>query len=460
MTLHATAVAIHGRAVLLTGPSGSGKSDLALRLIDRGATLIADDRVALTHAGERLFAAPPATIAGLIEVRGVGVVPARHVAGVAVALVVDLAGTPDRLPAATSVTLDGVAVPCVALDPHAASAAIKVEQALTAFGLDLEVGPVTVPPPDAALPPRTLLVTGMSGAGRSTALKVLEDLGYEAVDNLPLGLFDKLLTGDSGDDGRPLAIGIDSRTRAFDADAIVERIGDLRTEGVDITLVFLDCSGTELTRRFSETRRRHPLALDRPAADGIAREREIVAPLRRAADIVIDTSDYAVRDLRRALAGRFARPGAEPLTLTIMSFGFARGLPRDADLVFDMRFLANPHWDPVLRPLTGDDDAVGAYVAADPAFAPAFERIADLLLLLLPRYGAEGKAYLTVAFGCTGGRHRSVYVAQLMAERLAAAGWAGSVVHRDKTSPGSDAAEAGLVRGAGLDDDAALPPVD
>ena len=302
------------------------------------------------------------------------------------------------------------------------------------------------PPPPA---PRVLLVTGMSGAGRSSALKILEDLGFEAVDNLPLGLFDKLLgTDDDGDDRRPLAIGIDSRTRAFDADAIALRIGDLRAEGVEITLVFLDCSGTELTRRFSETRRRHPLALDRPAADGIAREREIVAPLRRAADIVIDTSDYAVRDLRRALAARFARATVEPLTLTLLSFGFARGLPRDADLVFDMRFLANPHWDAALRPLTGDDPAVQAYVAADPAFAPAFERIFDLLLLLLPRYGAEGKSYLTVAFGCTGGRHRSVYVAQAMAARLAAAGWAGSVVHRDKTSAGSDAAE---LSGGGAD---------
>ena len=306
---------------------------------------------------------------------------------------------------------------------------------------------MVLPAPSAPpLGARVLLVTGMSGAGRTSALKILEDLGFEAVDNLPLGLFDKLLAtdddGDPSDDRRPLAIGIDSRTRAFDADAIVERIGDLRAEGVEITLVFLDCSGTELTRRFSETRRRHPLALDRPAADGIAREREIVAPLRRAADIVIDTSDYAVRDLRRALVGRFARASVEPLTLTILSFGFARGLPRDADLVFDMRFLANPHWDAALRPLTGEDAAVGAYVAADPAFAPAFERILDLLLLLLPRYGAEGKSYLTVAFGCTGGRHRSVYVAREMAARLAAAHWSGSVVHRDKTSPGSDAAEA------------------
>ena len=322
-------------------------------------------------------------------------------------------------------------------------------------------------PPESPPPaPRALLVTGMSGAGRTSALKILEDLGYEAVDNLPLSLFDKLLATDEAGDtndaiDRPLAIGIDSRTRAFDADAIAERIGDLRAEGVEITLVFLDCSGTELTRRFSETRRRHPLALDRPAADGIAREREIVAPLRRIADIVIDTSDYAVRDLRRALSGRFARAAVEPLTLTILSFGFARGLPRDADLVFDMRFLANPHWDAILRPMTGDDDAVGAYITADPAFAPTFDRIFDLLLLLLPRYGAEGKAYLTVAFGCTGGRHRSVFVARMMADRLAAAGWGGSVVHRDKSAAGSDAIEERRARGgAGFDAEPALPALD
>ena len=455
MTLHATAIAIGGRAVLLSGPPGSGKSDLALRLIDRGAMLIADDRVELSVVAGRLLASPPASIAGLIEVRGVGIVAMPYAAVVPVALVVDLAAPPDRFPDPATRELLGVAIPLVALAAAEASAALKIERALTALGLRVETAPVVMfdQLEDAAGSPRTLLVTGMSGAGRSTALKVLEDLGYEAVDNLPLGLFDKLLaTGDAGADEarRPLAIGIDSRTRAFDADAIVERIGDLRAEGVDITLVFLDCSGTELTRRFSETRRRHPLATDRPAADGIAREREIVAPLRRAADIVIDTSDYAVPDLRRALAGRFARAGVDPLTVTIMSVGFARGLPRDADLVFDMRFLANPHWDVALRPLTGDDPAVGAYIMADPAFTPAFDRIADLLLLLLPRYGAEGKSYLTVAFGCTGGRHRSVFVARTMAERLEAAGWPASVVHRDKGSSSG-------ASGAGHGDSPALP---
>ena len=297
--------------------------------------------------------------------------------------------------------------------------------------------------------PPILLVTGMSGAGKSTALKALEDMGYEAVDNLPLGLIGRLLatpdpTGDH-DGVRPLAFGIDSRTRGFDGDAIIARQRELQARGYDIRLLFLDCSGGELTRRFSETRRRHPLALDRPAADGIAREREILSPLRHWADIVIDTTDYAAPDLRRALADRFGRPEAHALTLTITSFGFARGLPRDADLVFDMRFLANPHWDAALRPLTGEDAAVGAFVAADPAFAPAFERIADLLLTLLPGYGREGKAYLTVAFGCTGGRHRSVYVARRMAQRLADAGWTASVVHRDKAGHGDDAALPGAV---------------
>ena len=291
--------------------------------------------------------------------------------------------------------------------------------------------------------PPILLVTGMSGAGKSTALKVLEDMGYEAVDNLPLSLLGRLLATPDDmaehDAARPLAFGIDSRTRGFDADAIVVRQRELQRQGLDVRLLFLDCNGGELTRRFSETRRRHPLASDRPAADGIAREREIMAPLRRWADIVIDTTDYAAPDLRRTLADRFGRSEVHALTVTIMSFGFARGLPRDADLVFDMRFLANPHWVSALRPLTGEDAAVGAYVAADPAFQPAFDRIADLLLTLLPSYGREGKAYLTVAFGCTGGRHRSVYVARTMAARLAGAGWTASVVHRDKSGSGDDA---------------------
>lgn len=292
------------------------------------------------------------------------------------------------------------------------------------------------PLPRASGPSRILFVTGMSGAGKSTALKALEDVGYETVDNLPLGLLKRLLgvkeNPEHGVAGRPLAIGIDARTRAFDADEIVGRLKTLRAEtGVDARLIFLDCAGGELVRRFSETRRRHPLALDRPAADGIAREREMLDPLRRWADAVIDTTDYSTNDLRRAVAGKFAEADGGQLTLTCMSFGFARGLPRDADLVFDMRFLKNPHWDAALRPMTGLDAAVGAFIAADDGYQPAFERIADLLAVLIPRYSKEGKSYLTVAFGCTGGRHRSVHVTEAMGGWLRAAGYDPTIVHRD-----------------------------
>jgi RNase adapter protein RapZ len=294
-------------------------------------------------------------------------------------------------------------------------------------------------------PNRILLVTGMSGAGKSTALKTLEDMGWEAVDNLPFSLLDRLLAtrpyeGASG--ARPLALGIDSRTRGFKAQAIIDRIKAMRdADNANIATLFLDCTGAELERRYSETRRRHPLAPDRPAADGIARERELIAPLRRWADHVIDTTASSSNDLRLELRNRFeVDHGGDPV-LSVMSFGFARGLPRNADLVFDMRFLRNPHWDGALRPMTGLDEAVGLYVRADPAYADAVSRIADLLLLLLPRYKAEGKSYITVAFGCTGGRHRSVHVAETISSQLRGSGFSPTVSHRDLTTMADDAVE-------------------
>jgi RNase adapter protein RapZ len=298
-------------------------------------------------------------------------------------------------------------------------------------------------------PGRILLVTGMSGAGKSTALRSLEDAGWETVDNLPLRLLDSLLStrlaeGASG--GRPLAFGIDSRTRGFDAAVIVDRIKARRTEGEDIGTLFLDCAGAELERRYSETRRRHPLAPDRPAADGIARERELLGPLRRWADHVIDTTANSSNDLRVEVRTRFADQQGSVSTLTIMSFGFARGVPRNADLMFDMRFLRNPHWIDPLRPMSGLDVPVAKYIAADPAYAEALERIEALLLLLLPRYQAEGKAYVTVAFGCTGGRHRSVHVAERVAARLRDAGFSPTVAHRDLRSRPDDSTE-GVHRG-------------
>jgi RNase adapter protein RapZ len=294
-------------------------------------------------------------------------------------------------------------------------------------------------------PKRILLVTGLSGAGKSTALKTLEDIGWEVVDNLPLTLLEHLLEtplSKSGPRGRrPLAIGIDSRTRNFDAKRIVGQIQSLTQEGHPIETLYLDCAGSELLRRYSETRRRHPLAKDRPATDGIAEERELMAPLRRWADHVIDTTDTEAHALQQQVRERFGSPDSAP-TLHIMSFGFARGLPRNADNVFDMRFLMNPHWVTELREQTGLDQTVFDHIARDTAYEEAMQGIERLLLTLLPRYEAEGKSYVTLAFGCTGGRHRSVHVAERVAARLREEGFSPTVEHRDLDSRPRDAIEA------------------
>lgn len=284
-------------------------------------------------------------------------------------------------------------------------------------------------------PDRILLVTGMSGAGKSTVLNTLEDMGWEVVDNLPFQLLDRLLATEAPagiSNERPLALGIDSRTRGFGAQAIIDRVKSMneRREN-NISVLFMDCSGAELERRYSETRRRHPLALDRPAADGIARERELVAPLRQWAAHVVDTTSSTTNDLKQEIRTRFSDWGNAGMSLAILSFGFSRGLPRNADLVFDMRFLQNPYWVEDLRHLTGRDALVSDYVRSDPAYEDAVSRIEGLLLTLLPRYKAEGKAYVTIAFGCTGGRHRSVHVAERVAAHLANAGFAPTLSHRD-----------------------------
>jgi UPF0042 nucleotide-binding protein len=265
------------------------------------------------------------------------------------------------------------------------------------------------------------------------------------VDNLPLSLLDHLLSTPlargSSRRQRPLALGIDSRTRDFDARSIVRQIKELATDrGMPVETLYLDCAGSELLRRYSETRRRHPLALDRPATDGIAAEREMMDPLRRWADYVIDTTDSDARTLEQQIRQRFAGSGHAP-NLHIMSFGFARGLPRNADTVFDMRFLRNPHWEDELRPQTGLEPAVGDYVASDESYEEALERIEELLLFLLPRYRREGKSYVSIAFGCTGGRHRSVHVAERVAARLREEGFSPTVEHRDLSSRPRDQIE-------------------
>lgn len=292
---------------------------------------------------------------------------------------------------------------------------------------------------------RVLLVTGLLGAGKTTALKVLEDLGWETIDNFPIRLLDRLIDSPDApapDLRPPLAIGFDSRTRGFDPNKVIERVKRLvGRDDLELTTLFLDCAGQELERRYNETRRRHPLAQDLPAASGIAAERETMEPLRRWADMVISTTDYTSNDLQQAIRERFGRDAPIGTTITITSFGFSRGMPPVADLVFDMRFLHNPHWDPELRPQTGRDAPVGEFIRKDPAFEEAFARIRDLILQLLPRYQAQGKAYVNIAFGCTGGRHRSVFTAEQMAKALRDAGYTPSVLHRNLSARAADLVE-------------------
>ena len=287
--------------------------------------------------------------------------------------------------------------------------------------------------------PRLLLVTGMSGAGKSTVLDALEDMGWDCVDNLPTALLESFVLGErEARQGVPVAVGMDVRSRGFDPQALPALLRSI--EGVTPEILYLDCAGAELIRRYDETRRRHPLAPDRPAEDGIARERGATAPLRQIADTVLDTTDFTPAKLRDELLRRYGGEVDQPV-ITIASFGFARGISRTADLVFDMRFLDNPHWVDDLRLLTGEDEAVVAYIERDPAWAATLDRIEGLLTDLIPRYWAAGKSYLTVAFGCTGGRHRSVAAAVEMANRLRGAGFSPNVRHRDLASPPSDTIE-------------------
>lgn len=296
---------------------------------------------------------------------------------------------------------------------------------------------------------RVLLVTGLLGAGKTTVLRVLEDLGWETIDNFPIRLLEQLVGPNAERNGEksaeqrpPLAIGFDSRTRGFDPHRVIERVKSLSArDDLEVTTLFLDCSGQELERRYNETRRRHPLANDMPAASGIAAEREVLEPLRRWADMVMVTTDFSSNQLQQVVRERFAPLSTQDLTVTLSSFGFSRGMPPVADLVFDMRFLDNPHWDAELRPLTGQDAAVGEYIRRDPTYEEAFTRIRDLLLLLLPRYEAQGKAYVHVAFGCTGGRHRSVFIAEEMADALRAAGFSPTLLHRNLSSRAADLVE-------------------
>lgn len=279
---------------------------------------------------------------------------------------------------------------------------------------------------------RVLLVTGLSGAGLSTALKTLEDLGYKAVDNLPLALVEGLLHQKEGR-GKPVAIGIDSRTWDFSAAKLLRKADALRRKKhLGVSLVFINCEDDVLQRRFTETRRVHPLAADHPVLDGVVLERQMMQPVRKGADHVIDTTGIGARDLRRIMEGAFRLPEDRGLFVSVVSFAYRNGIPREADLVFDVRFLDNPYYSPRLRNLSGQDAAVGHRIKADPGYRAFFKGLTGLLAPLLPRFEREGKHYLTIAVGCTGGRHRSVFVAGELCRWLSGKGIGTIAVrHRD-----------------------------
>jgi len=271
----------------------------------------------------------------------------------------------------------------------------------------------------------------MSGAGRTTAIHALEDLGYEPLDNFPLSLLGALIEPARNAD-RPVAVGIETRTRGFSTRALMQTLDMLRNQlGVPALVIFLDCADDALLSRFSETRRRHPLAPDEDPATGIARERDILAEVRARADVVIDTTDLTPHMLRAEVAHSFAPGTARGLSVTVQSFSYKRGAPHDADIVLDCRFLRNPYWQSGLRALDGRAPEIQDFVTNDPLYPAFFEKLAELITMLLPAYQAEGKAYLSIALGCTGGRHRSVAVGEALAARLGGDGWAVALRHRE-----------------------------
>lgn len=278
-------------------------------------------------------------------------------------------------------------------------------------------------------PPRLVLVTGPSGSGRSTALKALEDIGFEAIDNMPSSLVPRLVRARLE---RPLALGLDTRNRDFSVDALltlVEALASLPDTNFD--LLYLDCSEDALIRRFSETRRRHPLRPDLPPAEGIALETRLLETLRSRADMLIDTSALSPHDLRAEIVQLFAPQGRVAMGVQVQSFSYKRGIPRGVDMVFDCRFLNNPHWQPELRSLDGRDPVVAEFIMRDARALPFFDKIHALVESLLPEFAEQGKPLIMVALGCTGGQHRSVAMAEKLANALARGPWRVSKRHRE-----------------------------
>lgn len=278
--------------------------------------------------------------------------------------------------------------------------------------------------------PNIILVTGPSGAGRTTAIQSLEDMGFEAIDNLPLSLLPHLL--ENQHPTRPLALGVDARNRDFSTFGIIEVIDQREAaRQIPMQLLYLDASLEELVRRYSATRRRHPLAPAESPEIGIEREFDLLGPIRARADVLIDTSSMTPHELRSELVRWFDPKSQRRLAVSVHSFSYKRGLPRGLDMVFDCRFLKNPYWEPALRDFDGRHPSVSEFVFADKRCTGFVSRVTDLVLELLPAYRDEGKAYLSIGFGCTGGQHRSVCVAETVAQPLAESGWQVSIRHRE-----------------------------
>ncbi|MGC8203094.1 RNase adapter RapZ [Aliiroseovarius sp. PTFE2010] len=277
---------------------------------------------------------------------------------------------------------------------------------------------------------KVAIVTGPAGAGRSTAINSLEDFGFEVIDNLPLSLMPRLLDGPPH--SRPLALGLDTRNRDFSANALIELCDALsRDERIEFELLYIDCDPQTLLRRYSETRRRHPLAPAESPLEGIEREMDLLGPVRNRADVLIDTSELTPHALRAELGAWFAQTPGARLAVSVQSFSYKRGMPRGMDMVFDCRFLRNPYWEATLSKLDGRDDRVAAYVAQDPRFEPFFGKVHDLCAMLIPAYVDEGKSHLTIGLGCTGGQHRSVTMAEKLGKMLAEQEWQVSIRHRE-----------------------------
>ncbi|MBT4353430.1 MAG: RNase adapter RapZ [Rhodospirillaceae bacterium] len=280
-----------------------------------------------------------------------------------------------------------------------------------------------------------VLVTGLSGAGRSTCLNILEDYGFEAVDNIPLNFIPALLANGSSQStankNLKIAIGIDARTRNFDETTLLEYASQIKSSDHLVSIVFVDCADETLIKRFTETRRKHPLSNGLPIIDGIKLERQLLTDIRTKSDLLIDTTGLSISDLSLILCRRLGLKNTSKLTLSLLSFGFRNGLPAEADTILDVRFLSNPHYNEQLRPLDGRNKEIAAFIENDPRFSIFFNGFKNFLDPLLPFYADEGKSYLTIAIGCTGGKHRSVFVAERLNNWLKQREFIVNLRHRD-----------------------------